>query len=88
MARSGEMNNFNLSSSTVSRGSNKCSIRALIGSRDRGVTSAAESRLPTGGMSDWTGPRSRRSGKYGRNNEGKAAADFMYLFIYLFLSNS
>lgn len=82
MARSEEMNNFNLSSSTVSRGSNKCSISALIGSRNRGVTSAAESSLPTGGLSDWTGPRGRRSRKYGRYNEGKAAADFMYLFIY------
>lgn len=82
MARSEEMNNFNLSSSTVSRGSNKCSISALIGSRNLGVTSAAESSLPTGGLSDWTGPGGRRSRKYGRYNEGKAAADFMYLFIY------
>lgn len=72
------MNNFNLSSSTVSRGSNKCSISALIGSRNLGVTSAAESSLPTGGLSDWTGPRGRRSRKYGRYNE----SFFMYLFIY------
>lgn len=80
MARSEEMNNFNLSFSAVSRGSNKCSISALIGSRDRCVTSTAESSLPTGRVSDWIGTTKQEEEK----KTAVAAAEFMHFYIYLY----
>lgn len=79
VARSEEMNNFNLSFSAVSKGSNKCSISALIGSRDRCVTTTAESSLPTGRMNDWTDDEAG-----GEEKMAGAAAEFMHFYIYLY----